>query len=645
MDPLQPIPTTNLDAGSDSPLSAQTDLLEVVQRMNGIGLVPCSQYGTLNQAVIAIGSLKRTLAYGADVTVSANITIPSNIELLPYNDAVINHSTYTISYSGSTERWNMSKKFNGTGAITGFSEVRPEWFGAKGDDSTDDRQAFICAAASGGEIVLRSKTYWVSSNIPVTGILRIRGVGENSSIRCNGYAFTVTNGHYSHLDNFAFLAPTGAYMVNRWAANGDWLGTPVYGYNLTEGYQMTGNDPEWEGLTAPQKTYVVTGIKFITSNKVKVSRIYGRFVSLWLSDSNDSSVERCRFHGGATTYGGIYFGATAATKLQGNKAHGNTVMYSSNCGITYEGQDGISITGNTIRMCGESGIKQMQNTYSSLYSLVSDNISNSNYYDGIDLLTNFPVTGSASPSACVVSNCAKNNRLSGINIEGTGNLIQGGVISGNGAFGIWGIVSYSTIMGVMLPNNNKIATAGYASLYVEGNNNTIATNSINNTAAGYLVNNCMFVKGNNNKYYNNDLYTSNTTSLYVEGTNNIGWANKGLKAVNGTSLDRYNRLIVDNMEQAGDDVGIDFVVRWGMRKPTGSIKSLLTNGVPGSEYSNMYFYTLGNGTEINPLILGGDGYISMPAMPVYADNAAAVAGGRAAGNLYRTAAGDLRIVY
>jgi hypothetical protein len=39
------------------------------------------------------------------------------------------------------------------------------------------------------------------------------------------------------------------------------------------------------------------------------------------------------------------------------------------------------------------------------------------------------------------------------------------------------------------------------------------------------------------------------------------------------------------------------------------------------------------------------GEIKNPGLPVFADNAAALAGGLVAGDMYRTASGDLKIVY
>ena len=111
---------------------------------------------TLAAAVATIGSTRATLQFGADLTIAGNISIPSNIELLPVNGAKINHGAYTIEYLGSTARWPLSQIFNGTGAVTGLFSVRPEWFGATGDGTVSDQTPFqkaVAALGSGGGVV------------------------------------------------------------------------------------------------------------------------------------------------------------------------------------------------------------------------------------------------------------------------------------------------------------------------------------------------------------------------------------------------------------------------------------------------------------------------------------------------------------
>ena len=86
--------------------------------------------GTLAEAVTSIGSTPTTLVYGTDQTLSTGLTVPSTLELMPINGAVINHGAYTISYAGSTARWPQSRIFNGTGAVTlaGAEKVLPQYF-------------------------------------------------------------------------------------------------------------------------------------------------------------------------------------------------------------------------------------------------------------------------------------------------------------------------------------------------------------------------------------------------------------------------------------------------------------------------------------------------------------------------------------
>jgi len=126
-----------------------------------------ADYASLAAAVSAIGSTNATLQFGTDQTVTSNLTIPANIELVPTNGAKINHTTYTISYAGSNSRWPSTQIFNGTGAVSGIDVVRPEYFGAKANNSTDCWAAFQATARSitasgGGTVKLSKGTYKVN---------------------------------------------------------------------------------------------------------------------------------------------------------------------------------------------------------------------------------------------------------------------------------------------------------------------------------------------------------------------------------------------------------------------------------------------------------------------------------------------------
>ena len=117
-------------------------------------------------AVSAIGSTLTTLLYYSDLTLSANISIPATLELMPINGAKINHTTYTLEYLGITNRWPTQQIFNGTGLITGLKETKPEWWGATGtgDATNAVNAAIVCARTNtrGGKVLL-SQLYNVTS--------------------------------------------------------------------------------------------------------------------------------------------------------------------------------------------------------------------------------------------------------------------------------------------------------------------------------------------------------------------------------------------------------------------------------------------------------------------------------------------------
>jgi hypothetical protein len=183
--------------------------------------------GNLTAAIAAIGSTPTTLTYASDVTLSANIVIPSTVELVPLNGSKINHSTYTISYAGSTAQWPTSQVFNGTGLVSGFSESKPEWFETNTTPGTTNMtsaftKAIAAVKAKFGAVKITATSYYINSTVYFDGVA-LQGVdGFSSQIHVGGaitaLKFTTTRKHIGNFnvlfdDYSASAAPTTAVGI------------------------------------------------------------------------------------------------------------------------------------------------------------------------------------------------------------------------------------------------------------------------------------------------------------------------------------------------------------------------------------------------------------------------------------------------
>lgn len=103
-------------------------------------------YGnSLATAVASIGASQRLLFVLIPTTVSANVTVPANITLYVLGSGLITvNSSVTLSINGPlvAERYQI---FTGAGTVAGTPRIDwayPEWFGALGDGTTYDDEAW-----------------------------------------------------------------------------------------------------------------------------------------------------------------------------------------------------------------------------------------------------------------------------------------------------------------------------------------------------------------------------------------------------------------------------------------------------------------------------------------------------------------------
>jgi hypothetical protein len=209
-----------------------------------------------------------------------------------------------------------------------------------------------------------------------------------------------------------------------------------------------------------------------------VSRIYGRFVRIDLKGSRNT-VRDCNIRGGKGTWGAIYFDNVGITAGQWNKAVNNHVRYASFCGIVFgNNTDGLA-EGNTVELCGESGLKTIQGIgFSCANMTISHNKSNRNYYDGIDSASRFPLDDTQVTSHMVIGNESYGNGGTGMNADGQRNVYIGNKFWNNYTFGFWGLCSSSLIEGNFCLDNNQERDAGNHEILGGNVNNVITGNRI-----------------------------------------------------------------------------------------------------------------------------------------------------------------------
>src|SRR5205807_7848695 len=128
-----------------------------------------------------------------------------------------------------------------------------------------------------------------------------------------------------------------------------------------DGYQPTANDRDiWGSLTPQQRNQQIgPGIAFYGSpSRVDISRIYGRFITIYINGGRYCRVRHCEFRGGKSVFGAVQFDNANNNVPQGlgNDASDNVISYASYNAIAFFGNDDFTCCGNTGVLCGESGV-------------------------------------------------------------------------------------------------------------------------------------------------------------------------------------------------------------------------------------------------------------------------------------------------
>jgi hypothetical protein len=332
------------------------------------------------------------------------------------------------------------------------------WYG------TDNAPAFQSACDAGRLLFLPPGKYLLLGTVKCHTPLFLVGSGDQSVLIDDVTAFDLHASAGNYLDNFRMQAATKLSPFPPSAFPTPHAGTPVALDRIGAGigYQPELQDGDiWRKVSKQQQAQQLgTGIVSF-SDETYIYRITGDLISILLFDVQFSEVAMCNFRAGKNFAGGIVLWHTPGDGRANrhDSIHDNHVSYASYSGIVWADADHTSILHNQTEYNGESGFKnystQGDGTYDT-FIVLSDNATQRNHYDGLDLSESYPHKNNFRASSMASGNISSFNDRTGTYADGLGWTITNNVFEDNGLSGMSLDVSDSIISGNRLKNNNTL---------------------------------------------------------------------------------------------------------------------------------------------------------------------------------------------
>ena len=239
--------------------------------------------GGINTAVATLGSTTATLVVDDPETLTASLTVPSNISLIIIQGGSITKAgtaTLTINGPFSAGNYQVFSGFN-PGDITfgwqsHYAIINPLWFGATGNGTTDDSQAMNEAATSCSHYL---QTYYGCTVFTPTGLYYL----AHPILGHNGVSWHGITGDGSAVHGTQFLLKSGIPAFDLSAGGGN----ANYRDFLIDGNSIIANEVGFlvGGTTAPVSGAGQLYIKDVTLSTLDKAIDMQNTQQVWVSDS------------------------------------------------------------------------------------------------------------------------------------------------------------------------------------------------------------------------------------------------------------------------------------------------------------------------------------------------------------------------
>lgn len=341
-----------------------------------------------------------------------------------------------------------------------------------------DQTCLANAVASDTRVVMPAGTYAFSSQLTLTNLTNVvvEGQGAATVIQANGWALRCNQCSNVVFENLRMVSattpavvtpaelptsdPNEMIVLDRWGSGAGYI-------------PASGDDTDiWNELSsAQQNENFDTGVIFSQGDHVRITGLTGSYYSILFYDSSHCEVDHNDVMGGKNFAGAIAFWQVSPSS-PGNHYDlvvGNHVSYSGYSGIYVGGGDHYVVADNLVSYAGESGINTGQNPGQQARDVaVTGNVVEHSWYDGFDLSSDYPHTGTFQASSSAVGNVASGDHQTGFYMDGQDWTVSANVVSGNAGPGMLLDLLHSSISDNELFGNNTSGTAAFNQLTVGG---------------------------------------------------------------------------------------------------------------------------------------------------------------------------------